>query len=79
MWLALGAEMPRPKPPEPFRRFSLRLPQSLWQKLVDTSNRDGSSVNAQIRVFVEAGLGLPDSSIVSSPVPTEVLPWMEGR
>jgi hypothetical protein len=85
---ALPAKMPRPKPPEPFHKYTLRLPLGLWQRLVDHSNQERSlslamtpprhwSINHQVREFVEAGL--PGGPIVSSrpPDPADALPWLD--
>lgn len=48
--------MPRPKPPEPYHLFNLRLPLSIFRLLSERARKEGNSINKQVRIFVEDGL-----------------------
>lgn len=45
--------MPRPKPAEPLHRFILRMPYSLWKKLVQMAYDENRSINKQVCELVE--------------------------
>lgn len=48
--------MPRPKPQEPYHHFHLRLPVSVWQRLLKCAQMLGLSQNATIIKLLDYAL-----------------------